>query len=144
MAYLPGPGNACSEASQSNFAAPKMRIWSHNRAGYSFPSEGDGMGRLGGKNPGESPQGQAGFSKPGGRMGMRGNHCIFCCTNTRALWECWPVRICGAQAWGKLMGGWGVMAVPLPPPTCCHGQLPNSPLPKVCLLHIRLYTQSGP
>lgn len=35
------------------------------------------------------------------------------------------------------------MAVLLPPPACCHSQLPTSPLAKVCLLHTGFYTQSG-
>lgn len=34
------------------------------------------------------------------------------------------------------------MPVLLPTPACCHKQLPTSPLPKVCLLHIRFYTQN--
>lgn len=34
------------------------------------------------------------------------------------------------------------MAVLLPPPACCHGQLPTSPLPKVYLLYIAFYSQN--
>lgn len=33
-----------------NFAPPKMRIWSHTKAGYSVPREKDGMTRPGAKS----------------------------------------------------------------------------------------------
>lgn len=151
MACGLGPGNACSEASRSyrmaeklNFAAPKIRIWSHNKAGCSFPRERGGMGQTRSKKPRGSPWGPGRLLHTGRMDGDEDSHCILCWTNARALLEHRLQRICGAQARQKLMGGWGVMALLLPPPACCHRQLPTSPPPKVCQLRIRFYTQNGP
>lgn len=61
-----------SSTEKLNFAAPKMGMWSLTKAGYSFPSEGGGMGRPKNKEPNESPIGSGWvLQTQRGRIGTR-------------------------------------------------------------------------